>query len=71
MAISLRRVKILKPSFGFRRKISSTKHVESFIENNATTKKLSHFHWEAKSFANLIYTEPLYIKEFYSPQRKD
>ena len=32
--------------------------------------QLSHFLWEAKSFANLIYTEPLYIKEFYSPQRK-
>jgi len=43
MAISLRRVKILKPSFGFRRNISSTKYMESFIENNATTKKLSHF----------------------------
>lgn len=32
--------------------------------------QLSHRYWEAKNFANLIYTEPLYIKEFYSPHRK-
>jgi len=32
--------------------------------------QLSHLQWEAKSFANLIATEPLYIKEFYSSQRK-
>jgi tRNA threonylcarbamoyladenosine biosynthesis protein TsaB len=33
--------------------------------------QLSHDHFSRKSFANLIYTEPLYIKEFYSPHRKN
>jgi tRNA threonylcarbamoyladenosine biosynthesis protein TsaB len=33
--------------------------------------QLSHDQYGIKSFANLIYTEPLYIKEFYSPHRKN
>jgi tRNA threonylcarbamoyladenosine biosynthesis protein TsaB len=31
---------------------------------------LSHNHFRKKEFADLAYTEPLYIKEFYSPARK-
>ena len=33
--------------------------------------RLSQHHFDIKKFADLAYTEPLYIKEFYSPQRKD
>ncbi len=33
--------------------------------------QLSHDQFSVKSFANLVYTEPLYIKEFYSPHRKN
>lgn len=33
--------------------------------------QLSYKHFQLKKFANLAYTEPLYLKEFYSPQRKD
>lgn len=33
--------------------------------------ELSYNHFRVKKFANLAYTEPLYLKEFYSPQRKE
>lgn len=33
--------------------------------------RLSQHYFDIKKFADLAYTEPLYIKEFYSPQRKD
>ncbi len=39
--------------------------------NAAHLAQLSHEQFSNKSFANLVYTEPLYIKDFYSPHRKD
>ena len=33
--------------------------------------QLSYNHFQLKKFANLAYSEPLYLKEFYSPQRKE
>ncbi|MEO6611557.1 MAG: tRNA (adenosine(37)-N6)-threonylcarbamoyltransferase complex dimerization subunit type 1 TsaB [Chitinophagaceae bacterium] len=39
--------------------------------NAAHLAQLSLDHFSIKSFANLVYTEPLYIKEFYSPHQKN
>ncbi len=50
----------------------STNHA-AFSDTGANAShlaQLSHLQWEAKNFANLVSTEPLYIKEFYSPHRK-
>ncbi|MBK7561758.1 MAG: tRNA (adenosine(37)-N6)-threonylcarbamoyltransferase complex dimerization subunit type 1 TsaB [Chitinophagaceae bacterium] len=33
--------------------------------------QISYNHFQLKKFANLAYSEPLYLKEFYSPQRKE
>lgn len=45
-----------------------------FIDDGAATDafaRLSQKYLLEKKFADLAYTEPLYIKEFYSPSRKD
>ncbi len=41
-----------------------------FSDSIATAADLAHLankYWKEKRFANLAYTEPLYVKEFYSP----
>jgi tRNA threonylcarbamoyladenosine biosynthesis protein TsaB len=42
----------------------------TYSDSKATAADLGHLankYWEMKRFANLAYTEPLYVKEFYSP----
>jgi tRNA threonylcarbamoyladenosine biosynthesis protein TsaB len=60
---------------GVKKMQSLLKHPHaSFIELGTTLQafaKLSYDQFVGKKFADLAYTEPLYIKEFYSPYRKD
>lgn len=49
---------------------NSSAHFSDTISNASHLAMLAAVSFAQKQFANLAYTEPLYIKEFYSPARK-